>query len=46
MSIASSIEYLSLKYPTTRVRQCGLIIELTSRIFRICDASQYQHHLP
>src|ERR1700760_4456955 len=44
--ITSNIEHLSLEPQTTRVRKCGLIVELTSRIFRVCDASQYQHHLP
>ena len=44
--ITSNIEHFSLEPQTTRVRECGLIVELTSRIFRVCDASQYQHHLP
>ena len=44
--ITSNIEHFSLEPQTTRVRECGLIIELTSRIFRVCDASQYQHHWP
>jgi hypothetical protein len=44
--IASYIEHFSLESETTSVCERGLIIELASRIFRVCDVSQYQHHVP